>query len=450
ARLRFRDALKRRGAPVEKIRRVVVDESSRLPGPWMPAAELPEAWRDALGVGAAARLRVAHRGPEGAWLESDAAELPAGVRRPPVLRAELEVLPLADLLGALHAARRSGWLLCRYRDHAKTVFLHRGEVVFATSNQRVDRLGECLLRAGILDLEQLREAERCFAPPQRFGRVLVERGFLTPRELWNGVRYQVEEIVRSLFAWPSGVVLFHEGPAQPDNVVRLALETRRLVAEGVQRREELRKFLDVLEDARAQLAPVPGFRGSLAGAERALVDALGEGRSFCEVCRALDLDRESAARSVQLLRLVGAVRILRRAREDVVAPSDLDAPDEAALRERAGSLVKLIAALAGALDTAEGGRGRIFERLDRVFDDAVGRFPALLTGVRPGRGGALDPEVLVDRARKLPGDREGQLAEALGEMVAYLEFEVRNHPAIDEPQALLEGLAPLRRSAAGG
>lgn len=420
------------------------------PGPWLAAEELPRAWREALGVEPGLHLRVAERGPGGLWLESGSARLPAGVRRRAALRAEVDVLPLSEILGALHAAGRSGWLLFRYRDHAKSVFLHRGEVVFASSNQRVDRLGECLLRAGILSLEQLREAERCFAPPQRFGRVLVERGFLTPRELWNGVRYQVEEIVRSLFAYPAGTVVFHDGSAQPDNVVRLALETRRLVAEGVQRREELRKFLEVLEDPRVRLAPVAGFRGSLAGAERALVDALGEGRAFAEVRAALDLDRESAARSVQLLRLVGAIRIVRSAREDVVDLHDLAAPeDEAPLRERAEALAKLVAALVGALDAAEEGRGRIAERLERVFDDAVGRFPGLLTGVRLGRGGVLDPEVLAARAAKLPGDREGQLAEALGELVAYLEFEVRNHPRIEDPAGLLEGLAPLRRAAAG-
>jgi hypothetical protein len=39
---------------------------------------------------------------------------------------------------------------------------------FAASNQRVDRLGECLLRAGVLTLEQLRD-ERRFSP-ERFSK----------------------------------------------------------------------------------------------------------------------------------------------------------------------------------------------------------------------------------------------------------------------------------------
>lgn len=425
------------------------DGSRRLPGPWLDGDALPELWREELGSPAGSRLRVAERHPGEVWLEAEDFELPPGARRPAVLRADVEVLPLADLLAALHGAQRSGWLLFRAHDHAKSVFLHRGEVVFASSNQRVDRLGECLLRAGILTLDQLREAERCFRPPQRFGRVLVERGFLTPRELWNGVRYQVEEIVRSLFAHPTGTVVFHAGAAQPDNVVRLALETRRLVAEGVQRRQELEKFLGVLEDPSVRLAPVAGFVGSLAGSERAFVDALGEGRAFQEVCRALDLHRESAARSVQLLRLVGAVGIVRQPREGMVAAADLEEPGDARLRERTKALVELIGALARAVDAADGGPGRIQERLERIFDAAVGRFPALLAGVRLGLGARLDPEVLLERARKLPGDRAEQLADALGELVAYLEFEVRNHPRIAEPSRTLEELAPLRRAAAG-
>ena len=114
----------------------------------------------------------------------------------------------------------------------------------------------------MIDLEQLREAERCYTPPARFGKVLVERGFLTPRELWNGVKYQVEEIVRSLLLYTAGRLYFFEGDLQPDNVVRLALPTRRLVAEGLQRSDELQKFLRVLDGERVELVATAGARAA--------------------------------------------------------------------------------------------------------------------------------------------------------------------------------------------
>jgi hypothetical protein len=363
---------------------------------------------------------------------------------PPALHAEVETFPLAFVLRAIHGSGQSGLLRFRYRDHRKSVWIRRGEVVFATSNQRVDRLGECLLRAGVIQLGMLREAERSFqvvGPGDRFGKVLVERGFLTPRELWNGVKYQVEEVVRSLFAYGSGTVSFWEGDIEPDNVVRLSLPTARLVEEGLQRSAELAKFLAVLRDPRVSLARVEGCSAELAGNERALADAIGAGRDFEDVCRVLDFDFASAARSIQLLRLVGAVKLMRLPEAGGLTEDESFAlVDRDSLQERVSGLTKWINELASLVAQADGGWAGVLERLGRVLDDTTGRFPALLTGVELRPGASLDVDVLVSRGLKLPGQREDQLASALGELIAYLEFEVKDHPAIAAPDELLTRL----------
>jgi hypothetical protein len=413
------------------------------------AIALSEELRQQLGLDAHEELSVLEISEAAVLLRRCRSGEPLMERGLPALRADVATLPLGDVLGAIHATGKSGLLEFRHRAHLKTVYLQRGEVVFATSNQRVDRLGECLLRAGVITLEQLREAERCFEPPDRFGKVLVERGFLTPRELWNGVKYQVEEVVRSLFSCPAGTICFWEGDAQPDNVVRLALETRRLVAEGIQRRDELRKFLAVLEDPRVRLAVADGFGGQLAGNERAMVDAIGAERSFLQLCDALGFDRESAARSIQLLRLVGAVKLVRsEPDEEYLGESDLDRPDEESIRERISCLTKLISELSEIVCQVEDS-DQVQQRLERVLDEATGRFPALLTGVSLGAGAALDADLLADRVVKLPGDREAQIAGALGELVSYLEFEIKNHPQIPDPDARLESVGELRAAVAG-
>jgi hypothetical protein len=368
----------------------------------------------------------------------------------PALTADLATFAPQEVFAWLERTGKSGLAEFSQREHRKAVWLHRGEVVFASSNQMVDRLGECLLRAGVLSLEQLREAERCFAPPARFGKVLVERGFLTPRELWNGVKYQVEEIVRSLLLYRAGRVCFREGEVQPDNVVRLALPTRRLVAEGVQRGEELHKFLKVLESERVELVAAAGAEVNLARSERALLEALrGEAR-FGPLCERLGVEPEAAARSLQLLRLMGAVKLVRaRAPAAFVGEGDLEAEAAERVREAVARLAKLIGALVAPLVAAEGAAG-VRERLGRTLDEVAGRFPTLLAGVALGEAASLDPEPLIERALRLPGeDREEQVASALGELVAYLEFEIKNHPRIEDPDRLLEALAPLRSGAGG-
>jgi hypothetical protein len=274
--------------------------------------------------------------------------------------------------------------------------------------------------------------------------VLVERGFLTPRELWNGVKYQVEEIVRSLLLYRAGRVCFYEGDVQPDNVVRLALPTRRLVAEGVQRGEELRKFLKVLESDRVELSATKGGEGSLARSERALLEALREESRFAPLCERLGVEPEAAARSVQLLRLMGAVKLVRvQAPPAFVGEGDLDAEAADRLRESVARFAKLIGALVAPIAAAEGADG-IRERLGRTLEEVAGRYPSLLAGVSLGASASLDPEPVIERALRLQGDREEQVATALGELVAYLEFEIKNHPVIMEPDRLLAGLAGLR------
>jgi len=358
------------------------------------------------------------------------------------LVVDLGVLPAAGMLSAIHEAKLSGLILFRQRQHEKRIYLDAGEVIFASSNQAVDRLGECLLRSGAITLDELRAVESTFKLGDRFGRVLVECGVLTPRELWNGVRNQVEEIVRSLFAAPTGRLWFWQGEIRPDNVVRLSLETARLIAEGQQRCAELRRFLTVLDDPRVQLSQT-GLPASpsLAESERSIYDAVRAGRAFADVVAELGVDRESAARSVQLLRLVGGVKLMRLP-DHAPAP-----PRDPVLVARAEALVKLITALASEIAAADGDRS-VRARLARELHDVAGRFPALLAGIEiADDGDALEAGALAERSGRLPDEGGDVLAAALGELVTYLEFELMNHPKVGDPGGFLRGLEPLRRAA---
>lgn len=397
---------------------------------------------EALGLDPREPLRVRLCGPRLLVAERRPADDP---RLPPdrdlVLCVDVRGFPLPEVFGWLHAAGKSGLLHFAHAEHAKWVWMHRGEVVFAASNQRIDRLGHSLLRAGAISLDELRDAERGYRSGERLGKILVERGLLTPRELWRGLQRQVEEIVRSLFSHPSGWVSFWDGEVQPDNVVRLSLSTRRLVQAGLRWREELRRFVAALGDPRVRIEAVADRRESLAGTERLLFDALAEVSSFTPLCRHVGIDPPTAARTLQLLHRTGAVRI-RRAADDPDTTQRVRRDDPAErLRVHVHDAVKLLAELAAALDAdGEGVR----ERFAATIEDVAGRFPGLLAGIRPGRGGALDPEPLIERALALPPERHTDVREALAALADYLEFEVKNHPAIADSDAVLQSVEPLR------
>jgi hypothetical protein len=359
-----------------------------------------------------------------------------------VLCVDVRAFSLPDVLGWLHAAGKSGLLNFRHGEHAKWIWFHRGEVVFAASNQRIDRLGHSLVRAGVLSLEQLRDAERGYRTGQRLGKVLVEHGVLTPRALWAGLQRQVEEIVRSLFSYSAGRLRFWDGEVQPDNVIRLSLPTQRLMLEGMRFRNELRRFVAALADRRVSIEAVESRRDSVSGAERLVFEALAQESAFAPLCRRVGLDPPTAARTLQLLHRAGAVRV-RRVDDDPDCTQRVrrSEPGER-LRAHVHDAVKLLGELGGAIAAAEGGEA-LRERFEAMIEELAARFPGLLAGIRPGAAATLDPEVLIERALALPPERHGDVREALAALVDYLEFEVKNHPALDADAVLRAG-EPLR------
>jgi hypothetical protein len=400
--------------------------------------------RVALGVEPDERIWLRARGARTILLERRRGgedELPTD--RDLALCVDVRAFPLPDVFGWIQTAGKSGLLLFTHEDHAKSIWVHRGELVFAASNQRIDRLGHSLVRAGDITLEQLRDAERGFRRGERFGKALVERGLLTPRELWTGLQRQVEEIVRSLFSYPAGIAYFWDGEVQPDNVVRLHLSTQQLVTEGVRWREDLRRFVAALSDPRVRIEAVAARRDGTSGIERLLVDALAEESAFPSLCRRIGLDEPTAARMLQLLHRAGALRI-RRAQEDPDCTQRVRRHEPAeALRVHVEGSVRLLTALMAPIVAAEG-EAAPRERFGKAIEEVAARYPGLLAGVAPGAGASLDPEVLVARALELPEGSSQGVHDALAALVDYLEFELKNHPGIATADSVLHAVAPLR------
>jgi hypothetical protein len=128
--------------------------------------------------------------------------------------------------------------------------------------------------------------------------------------------------------------------------------------------------------------------------------------------------------------------------QDVAEEGDFDAADDDVVREAVTLHTKLIDELAAPLVALEGASA-VSERLNRVLEEGASR-RGLLAGICFSPQASLDPTTIEYRALRLPGERVRQVDEALGELVAYLEFELKNHPQIDDSGVFLEAVAPLR------
>ena len=139
------------------------------------------------------------------------------------------------LVQDLAKRRWSGVLTLTHRG-VRTVVVHEGRLVFATSSDPDDRLGELLLRRGRISLRQLVDAGRAVRPGQRLGTILVHGGVLTPKELVASVVEHTQEIIYGAFQWTDGRFRLEPGPS-PDESITLNMRTPDLIFEGIHRVE---------------------------------------------------------------------------------------------------------------------------------------------------------------------------------------------------------------------
>jgi len=154
------------------------------------------------------------------------------------LTGNLTAVYLSEILKHLQSIRATGALNIEQNKQVKSIYFKEGQFVFASSSIEQDRLGEMLLKAGKLSREQYEKSVAVLKDTgKRQGAVLVELGFLTPKGLFEGLKYQVLEILYSIFLWTGGHYQFVTCEL-PRQVIPLEIELVTLLTEAIKRIEQ--------------------------------------------------------------------------------------------------------------------------------------------------------------------------------------------------------------------
>ncbi len=152
------------------------------------------------------------------------------------LSGNISTVPLPAVLQILQLAEVSGTLTVRLEAVEKRVHVKSGQIIFATSNDARDRLGEILVKANFLTLENLADALALFKKQgglKKIGAILVENKFVSPKDLYAGFKTQVKEIIYSIFLWDDAEYRFEE--KLPGDVIQLQINLQELIAEIIER-----------------------------------------------------------------------------------------------------------------------------------------------------------------------------------------------------------------------
>jgi len=207
-----------------------------------------------------------------------------------IFRSDLEKTPLPEILATVNRHGVPGVLEIVHGATVKRVYLADGEIIFATSSDRSESLGEFLVRAGEITEAELEQStiELTDTPGARHGEILVKMGFLEREKLGAAVRKQVQAILWGLFNMKEGRVTFKVGRFKDDEVFKIKIPTARAIIAGCRRIEDAKQLTARLGGRGAILKRLPRpphldkFR--LEADERELLELINGKKTLYELC----------------------------------------------------------------------------------------------------------------------------------------------------------------------
>jgi len=160
------------------------------------------------------------------------------------IRGNLNEASLADVLQLLALGQKTGCLSVAREDSFGTIHFDVGRILFASIVNRRDRLGERLVRNGVIAADALARAAAATAPvdDRALAVTLLDRGLVDLDILEMHYRVHVEEAVYYLLGWTHGTFTFEAAPRVDASDILVSISADSLLLEGARRVDEWTLF----------------------------------------------------------------------------------------------------------------------------------------------------------------------------------------------------------------
>jgi tetratricopeptide (TPR) repeat protein len=156
------------------------------------------------------------------------------------IRGSLKEASLADVCQLLALGQKSGCLSVADGSRFGQIYFERGRITYARVVNRRDRLGDILVRDGVLTQVQLDEVlqRQAREPDRRVGELLVAHDCITRDDLTRYIRIQIEEAIYHLFTWSRGNFFFEVDLLSEETDIVVSINPETLLLEAARRVDE--------------------------------------------------------------------------------------------------------------------------------------------------------------------------------------------------------------------
>jgi len=335
-----------------------------------------------------------------------------------VFAVDLSGLTPIDVFGMISQSRLSLRVFCVRAGIERVILFKDGEVVTVASNRVEDRIGDLLVRMGLVEQVRLEAAlDQAAGTGKRAGQILVESGLLSSHALWNAIQTQVLELFCDVSTWEGGHLIAYNLPEDFHFPHTPSSGTQGLLLEAVRRADEMSLIRKKLPDSSVTLEPTGRSQG-VNEEEQRFLGQLQQPRSLVDLSRLLHASEFDVTRLAYSLLQSGAVRVASGASSEILRPPVAGQAGEAAdvfnmaMGEIWGELVKA------------GVHEPFTKAINAYLTDPAGKFSQIFAGLSLSPEGSMPVDALLANTSALQADdRERQLSDALNELLFFALFQ---------------------------
>lgn len=358
------------------------------------------------------------------------------------LRGRIEESSVPELLKSVLSSGETGVLTFTNGEINKSVFMHKGRVTYARSNDPDERLGECLLVRGKITARQYLEASKLIRPGRRLGVILMELEAIAAEDLLPSLEQHVRDILLDVFTWSHGEYELVMNQPGPEDVATLNLPWEGLVLDGIRRTRSWSRVWRALGDIDA--APLPTGHTDilqkieLSNEEGDILAHVNGRATIDQICQASYLPHFETCRLLWAFQVLG---LLRRGQASEAAAQE----EEKRELETELDLEQVVERLNQTLSRVYVFlHGCLGERVDELMVGALastsGRYEALFYDVDLKQHGRADYDQMLANVADLPAAERRQLiVAALKDLLGAVQAGVRASRGSEE-EAVVSGI----------
>jgi hypothetical protein len=364
------------------------------------------------------------------------------------IKGDLETSSVPELLRSLLASRETGVLTFNRGDLMKTVYIREGRVIYGTSNDPDERLGESLLMRGKITARQYLQASNMIRPERRLGAILVEMEAVDPEELVPAVEQHVRDILVDLICWNRGdyeLVVKDVDPRDVElaNVVTLNLSTENLILEGIR---QCRAWSQVLRGIGGDIDAIPSqtdnsemlYKLELTSEEQEVLAQVNGRSSVEQICQVSYLPDFETCRILWSLMVLGVIRREKGAQPGPAPEGAAEGEGELDLEDVVERFNQMFGRIYSFLEGRLG--AGVDEFMDAAMEQVCRQYGKLFDGVDLRAYGRADFEQMLANVADLPAEqRKSLMVSGLNELVFVIQLSVRTRYGAQEA-AVISGI----------